>query len=102
MSPSAPDAPPFRDTTTGAFIKPFFWIAACIMRAIWSDAPPAPAATTISTGLLGSHASAGGPARAAARTGGPPTIMFFVTGIASLLEFVLFDPGPPAENLRCP
>jgi len=33
----------------------FFWIAACIMRAIWSEAPPAPAATTISTGLVGSQ-----------------------------------------------
>src|SRR3954462_4528727 len=28
------------------------------MRAIWSEAPPAPAAATISTGLLGSHAAA--------------------------------------------
>src|SRR5215472_1408091 len=35
-------------------------MAACIIRAIWSDAPPAPAATTISTGLFGSHAIAGG------------------------------------------
>src|SRR5712691_9174529 len=34
-------------------------MAACIILAIWSEAPPAPAATTISTGLLGSHASAG-------------------------------------------
>src|SRR5438128_7591175 len=34
-------------------------MAACIILAIWSDAPPAPAATTISTGLLGSHAKAG-------------------------------------------
>src|SRR3977135_4405175 len=37
----------------------FFWIAACIILAIWSEAPPAPAATTISTGLEGSHATAG-------------------------------------------
>src|SRR6516165_3802026 len=34
-------------------------MAACIIRAIWSEAPPAPAATTISTGLVGSHATAG-------------------------------------------
>src|SRR5204862_4684078 len=34
------------------------WIAACIILAIWSDAPPAPAATTISTGLVGSQANA--------------------------------------------
>jgi hypothetical protein len=47
------------DTTTGAFIKLFFWMAACIMRAIWSEAPPAPAATTISTGFVGSQAMAG-------------------------------------------
>ena len=59
ISASAPDAPPFSDTTIGCFIRLFFWIAACIIRAIWSDAPPAPAATTISTGLVGSHAIAG-------------------------------------------
>src|SRR6185436_14620090 len=59
MSASAPDAPPFSDTTIGCFIRLFFWMAACIMRAIWSDAPPAPAATTISTGFVGSHATAG-------------------------------------------
>src|SRR5512144_863671 len=59
ISASAPEAPPFSDTTIGCFIKLFFWMAACIMRAIWSDAPPAPAATTISTGLVGSHAIAG-------------------------------------------
>src|SRR6476659_7535074 len=35
-------------------------MAACIMRAIWSEAPPAPAATTISTGLVGSHAATAG------------------------------------------
>src|SRR5580700_167082 len=66
ISASAPDAPPFSDTTIGGFIRLFFWIAACIMRAIWSDAPPAPAATTISTGLVGSHpAMAGALARMA-------------------------------------
>src|SRR5881227_1419007 len=59
ISASAPDAPPLSDTTIGCFMRLFFWMAACIMRAIWSDAPPAPAATTISTGLVGSHASAG-------------------------------------------
>src|SRR5215472_5469689 len=69
MSASAPDAPPFSDTTIGCFIRLFFWMAACIMRAIWSDAPPAPAATTISTGLVGSHpASAGALVRVAAKT----------------------------------
>src|SRR5215207_10744070 len=35
-------------------------MAACIIRAIWSDAPPAPAATTISTGLVGSQAASAG------------------------------------------
>src|SRR5205814_7610580 len=58
ISASAPEAPPLSDTTIGCFIRLFFWIAACIIRAIWSDAPPAPAATTISTGLVGCHASA--------------------------------------------
>src|SRR5450432_2330802 len=57
MSPSAPDAPPFSETTIGCFMRLFFWMAACIMRAIWSEAPPAPAATTISTGFVGSHAA---------------------------------------------
>src|SRR5882672_6803903 len=59
ISASAPDAPPLSDTTIGCFISLFFWMAACIIRAIWSEAPPAPAATTISTGLVGSHAMAG-------------------------------------------
>src|SRR3982074_3026306 len=55
---SAPDAPPLSDTTIGCFIRLFFCTAACSMRAIWSAAPPAPAATTISTGFDGSHAMA--------------------------------------------
>src|SRR3954466_2261800 len=59
ISASAPEAPPFSDTTIGCFIRLFFWIAACIIRAIWSEAPPAPAATTISTGFVGSQAKAG-------------------------------------------
>src|SRR3954452_16794911 len=67
ISASAPEAPPFSDTTIGCFIRLFFWIAAYIIRAIWSEAPPAPAATTISTGLVGSQASAGAPATMAAR-----------------------------------
>src|SRR5215510_2943959 len=66
ISASAPDAPPFSDTTIGCFISLFFWIAACIIRAIWSDAPPAPAATTISTGLVGSQAADAGVAAARA------------------------------------
>ena len=53
---SAPEAPPLSETMIGCFIRLFFWMAACIMRAIWSEAPPAPAATTISTGLVGSQA----------------------------------------------
>src|SRR3954463_13474488 len=60
ISASAPDAPPLSDTTIGCFIRLFFWIAACIIRAIWSEAPPAPAATTISTGLVGSQAAMAG------------------------------------------
>src|SRR3954466_10542390 len=62
ISASAPDAPPLSDTTIGCFMRLFFWIAACIIRAIWSDAPPAPAATTISTGLVGSQAALAGTA----------------------------------------
>src|SRR3954452_15844332 len=60
ISASAPDAPPFSETTIGCFIRLFFWIAACIIRAIWSEAPTAPAATPISTGLLGSQAAKAG------------------------------------------
>ena len=66
ISASAPDAPPFSDTTIGCFIRLFFWIAACIIRAIWSEAPPAPAATTISTGLVGSQAADAGAATSVA------------------------------------
>src|SRR5258706_9946093 len=66
MRASAPDAPPLSDTTIGCFMRLFFWIAACIIRAIWSEAPPAPAATTISTGLVGSHARVGADTRAIA------------------------------------
>src|SRR5690242_8835856 len=58
MSASPPDAPPLRVTIIGCFMSWCFWMAACIMRAIWSEAPPAPAATTISTGFVGSHANA--------------------------------------------
>src|SRR3954465_15309180 len=67
ISASAPDAPPFSETTIGCFIRLFFWMADCIIRAIWSDAPPAPAATTISTGLFGSQAMAGAAASTRAR-----------------------------------
>src|SRR6476619_259062 len=77
ISAAAPDAPPFSDTTIGCFIRLFFWIAACIIRAIWSEAPPAPAATTISTGLVGSQAIAGALdatiARIASQTAAPCT-----------------------------
>src|SRR4051812_21463806 len=61
MSASAPEAPPFNETTIGCFMRLFFWMAAWIIRAIWSEAPPAPAATTISTGLVGSHAAPAAP-----------------------------------------
>src|SRR5438309_10164073 len=81
ISASAPEAPPLSDTTIGCFIRLFFWIAACIMRAIWSEAPPAPAATTISTGLVGSQAAKAGAlaitaARAALAFGIGPTSFF--------------------------
>src|SRR3954453_15556037 len=69
---SAPEAPPFSDTTIGCFIRLFFWIAACIIRAIWSEAPPAPAATTISTGLVDSH---GRPGALASRTASAAVVL---------------------------
>src|SRR6185436_16633684 len=52
MSASAPEAPPLSETTTGCFIRLFFWMADCIMRAIWSDAPPAPAASTMASAAV--------------------------------------------------
>src|SRR4029077_19266755 len=83
ISASAPDAPPLSETTIGCFIRLFFWIAACIIRAIWSDAPPAPAATTISTGLLGSQATAGAAASAIARAAAPARQVLLISGISS-------------------
>src|SRR3954468_10412873 len=75
ISASAPDAPPLSDTTIGCFMRLFFWIAACIIRAIWSDAPPAPAATTISTGLVGSQAALTGAAAMRAATAAADLMM---------------------------
>src|SRR5882724_11770945 len=75
ISASAPDAPPLSDTTIGCFIRLFFWIAACIIRAIWSEAPPAPAATTISTGLVGSQAAIAGALASMAVTAAVTLIM---------------------------
>jgi hypothetical protein len=57
-------------------------MAACIILAIWSDAPPAPAATTISTGLLGSHANAGAVVSASALASKP---------ISLRMSLLLFD-----------
>src|SRR5690242_17622019 len=74
---SPPDAPPLSETTMGCFIRLFFWTADCIIRAIWSEAPPAPAATTISTGLVGSHANAGGAISAAPATAPATKQAFF-------------------------
>src|SRR5689334_21234151 len=92
ISASAPDAPPFSDTTIGCFIRLFFWIAACIIRAIWSEAPPATAATTISTGLVGSQpASAGALASMAAST----AAIF----VKQHMYFVLMRSSPRAAHI---
>src|SRR6266850_235129 len=85
ISASAPDAPPLSETTIGCFIRLFFWMAACIILAIWSEAPPAPAATTISTGLLGSHAKAG------AAVSASPASALARKPISLLMSFLLFD-----------
>src|SRR5215831_15276055 len=53
------------------------------MRAIWSDAPLAPAATTISTGLVGSHASAGALANTIASAAPVQRHVLLISGIAS-------------------
>src|SRR3954471_1884580 len=86
MSASAPEAPPLSETTTGCFIRLFFWMADCIIRAIWSDAPPAPAATTISTGLFGSQATAGDAASAMASAAVAHRQVGLISGIASSLD----------------
>src|SRR5262245_53042601 len=89
MSASAPEAPPFNETTIGCFIRLFFCTAAWIMRAIWSEAPPAPAATTISTGLVGSHADAGAEvkrlSRLAPRAGATILFIWFLPFYCRLL-----------------
>src|SRR3954469_787263 len=86
ISASAPEAPPLSETTTGCFIRLFFWMADCIMRAIWSDAPPAPAATTISTGLFGSQATAGAAASTMASAAVEQRQVGLISGIASSLD----------------
>src|ERR1051325_3903364 len=93
ISASAPDAPPLSETTIGCFIRLFFWTAACIILAIWSEAPPAPAATTISTGLVGSQASA---ELASARAASPAVIAR--TRICLLLLVLL---GARSGDLAC-
>src|ERR1700737_1775928 len=60
-------------------------MAACIIRAIWSEAPPAPAATTISTGLVGSHAMAGAFVIAHAVNAAPAAILRTILCIVSSL-----------------
>src|SRR5437868_3308061 len=101
ISASAPDAPPLRDTTIGCFIRLFFWMADCIILAIWSEAPPAPAATTISTGLVGSHAQAGvvainaRPARALAATTDLHNLPCMISSFSLLKRFRRFPQNLP-------
>src|SRR4029453_9355625 len=98
ISASPPDAPPLSDTTIGCFIRLFFWMAACIIRAIWSEAPPAPAATTISTGLVGSHAAAG-PAASAKASVAPAARQVFLVIVSSLRVVGASPQGRPSA--RC-
>src|SRR5215218_11366264 len=70
------------------------------MRAIWSDAPPAPAATTISTDFVGSHAAAG--ASVVSKAAAVPAMSRAV----SLIPFPLrlnagFVEGHPLANSSC-
>ena len=107
ISASAPDAPPFSDTTIGCFIRLFFWIAACIMRAIWSEAPPAPAATTISTGLVGSQAAEALPVASGQLSAAAPRrrhavnmVMAFLLGVRDC-RFSSGFPMPLFRGLDC-
>src|SRR3954449_3740056 len=101
MSASAPEAPPLSETTTGCFIRLFFWMADCIIRAIWSDAPPAPAATTISTGLFGSQATAGAVASTMASAAVAPRQVGLISGIASSLDVRAAGQKPAPTLLIC-
>src|SRR5436305_2407255 len=97
---SAPEAPPFSDTTIGCFIRLFFWIAACIIRAIWSEAPPAPAATTISTGFVGSQAANVGVLMASAAKATAVFIQFRICFVPVVLRdrgFACALRGAPGE-----
>ena len=93
ISASAPEAPPLSETTIGCFIRLFFWIAACIIRAIWSEAPPAPAATTISTGLVGSQAAIAG-ALASMAVSAAVAFMMFRTCFFPMSWFGLAERDP--------
>src|SRR6266511_2543993 len=68
------------------------------MRAIWSEAPPAPAATTISTGLVGSHAAAG-PAASANASVTPAARQVFLVIVSSLGVVGASPQGRPSA--RC-
>src|ERR1043166_8891824 len=73
-------------------------MAACIMRAIWSDAPPAPAATTISTGLGGSQAAGKAAVATPASTPAHKPIAVSLIGMVFLLGY-RGSPEPLAERL---
>src|SRR5438105_8092862 len=98
ISASAPEAPPLSETTIGGFIRLFFWIAACIMRAIWSEAPPAPAATTISTGLVGSHAANAG---AVAITTARAAAAFRICPTSFFPMYLFYLPEPDRARAHC-
>src|SRR6185369_11152593 len=75
--------------------------AACIMRAIWSEAPPAPAATTISTGLVGSHASAWVlPNANAVAAATQAAIVLRIIAVSSVY-FSRFNLSQPQDEGRC-
>lgn len=57
--PSAPPAAGLLTTMIGWVVSWFFWMMPWIVRAIWSEAPPAEKGTTISIALVGSQAAAG-------------------------------------------
>ena len=59
--PSAPAPPDLLTTMNGLGESLCFSARPAMSRAIWSAPPPVPAGTTNSTGLVGSHATAGSP-----------------------------------------
>jgi hypothetical protein len=86
--PSAPAPPDLLTTISGSFISLYLMTMPCSRRAIWSAPPPVPAGITNSTGLAGSHASAG-VAPASARAAAASALVPWVRAREMMLSIML-------------